>query len=86
MAVIVGSIFAVMLTHRIGEGKMLGLAIGAWGLFLLIFARMTNFLPGLVLFALLGLANAGSNVIVGRSSGVPPLANSSGVSRRPLHQ
>ncbi|MHB8600802.1 MAG: MFS transporter [Ktedonobacteraceae bacterium] len=65
LAVIVGSIFAVMLTRRIGEGKMLGLAIGVWGLLLLIFARMTSFLPGLVLFALLGLANAGSNVVVG---------------------
>ena len=65
LAVIIGSIFAVMLTRRIGEGKMLGLAIGTWGLLLLIFARMTSFLPGLVLFALLGLANAGSNVVVG---------------------
>jgi hypothetical protein len=44
---------------------MLGLAIGAWGLLLLMFARMTSFLPGLGLFALLGLANAGSNVVVG---------------------
>ncbi len=65
LVVIIGSLFAVMLTTRIGEGKMLGLAIGAWGLLLLMFARMTSFLPGLVLFALLGLANAGSNVVVG---------------------
>src|SRR5579863_181200 len=36
LSVIVGSIFAVILTRRIGEGKMLGLAIGAWGLLLLI--------------------------------------------------
>lgn len=64
-AVIVGSIFTVMLTRRIGEGNMLWLALASWGVFMLIFARMTSFLPGLVLFALLGLANAGSNVVVG---------------------
>ena len=64
-AVIVGSLFAVMLTRRFGGGRMLGLAIGAWGLLLLIFARLTSFIPGMVVFALLGLANAGSNVVVG---------------------
>jgi MFS family permease len=64
-AVILGSIVAVMLAKRIGEGRLFWFSIATWGVLLLPFARMTSFLPALLLNCLLGLSNAGINVVVG---------------------
>ncbi len=65
IAVILGSIVAVVLTRRAGEGKVFWLSLTAWGVVMLLFARMTNFLPALFFNCLLGLSNAGINVVVG---------------------
>lgn len=64
-AVILGSLAAAMFARRIGEGRLFWLSFLAWGVSMLIFAQMTSFAPGLLLFFLQGLANAGINVVVG---------------------
>lgn len=51
--------------RRLGEGKTLALAMLAWGLLILLFSRCTSFVPGLVVFGLLGAINGVSNICVG---------------------
>lgn len=65
IAVILGSMGAVMLAKRMGEGRLFWLSLTMWGVLLLLFAHMTSFFPALLLNGLLGLSNAGINVVVG---------------------
>ncbi|GCE07199.1 MFS transporter [Dictyobacter aurantiacus] len=65
VAVILGSMVAVVLAKRIGEGRLFWLALMVWGILLLLFAHMTNFLAALFLNCMLGFSNAGINVVVG---------------------
>lgn len=64
-AVILGSLILALVARRIGEANVFYSSLMAWGIVMLLFARSTHYQTGLVLFALLGLANAGINVVVG---------------------
>lgn len=65
VGVIVASLPAAWLARRLGEGKMLGLAILVWGLLTVVLSRCTGFVPGLIVLGLTGMANGCSNVCVG---------------------
>ncbi|HZU66793.1 MAG TPA: hypothetical protein VFA09_05910 [Ktedonobacteraceae bacterium] len=63
--VISASFALVLLAHRLGEARVLAFSLIAWGLFMVIFSRLTSFIPGLIMFFMLGASNAGINVTVG---------------------
>lgn len=63
--VILSSLLTARLARRLGEGKMLALATLAWGLMLMLLSRCTSFVPGLVVFGLIGAINGGTNVCIG---------------------
>ena len=62
---IVASLPAAWLARRLGEGKLLGLAILIWDLSTVVLSRCTHFVPGLIVMGLTGIANGGSNACVG---------------------
>lgn len=63
--VILASLIASRVAQRLGEGRLLTLAMLCWGCLMLIFSRCTSFVPGLVVFGLLGAVNGASNVCTG---------------------
>ncbi len=65
LCVVVGSLGAILLVKRLGEGKVFWLSLLIWGASLVLFARMTMFQPALLINCLLGICNAGVNVVVG---------------------
>lgn len=63
--VILSSLLTARLARRLGEGKMLALATLTWGVMLMLLSRCTSFVPGLVVFGLIGAINGGTNVCIG---------------------
>lgn len=59
---IIGSVIITRYIDRIGLKRTFWLSMVAVGLLLVIFARMTHFIPALIVFFLLGIPNAASNV------------------------
>jgi MFS family permease len=51
---LVGAIFAAAFAQRLGVGRVLGGALVAWGLLILVYARLTSIGPALVVMALTG--------------------------------
>jgi len=64
-AVILGSLMAAFFARRIGEIRLLWFSFILWGAAMIVFSRLTAFAPGLILFFIQGLANAGIIVAVG---------------------
>jgi len=63
--VIAASFVLALLACRLGEAKVLSLSLISWGFFMVVFSRLTSFVPGLFAFFMLGVSNAGINVTVG---------------------
>lgn len=63
--IIPGSILASVLARRVGVARMTWLTLLVIGALLLIYARLTSFLPALVVNGLIGVFNAGLNVGIG---------------------
>lgn len=62
---IVGAILASIFAQRIGIARLLWVSLLALGVLFIVVSRMTNYLPALVIFALVGVFNAGLNVGAG---------------------
>lgn len=65
VGVILASLIASWFARRLGEGRLLTLAMLTWGCLILLFSRCTSFVPGFVVFGLLGAVNGVSNICVG---------------------
>lgn len=65
VGLIPGSILASILARRIGVARMAWLALLVIGMLLLIYARLTSFLPALMVNGLIGVFNGGLNVAIG---------------------
>ncbi len=63
--VILGLLVIAFFARRIGEVRIFWLSFLLFGGCMVIFGRLTTFIPGLVIFFLLGFANAGIIVVVG---------------------
>ena len=63
--VILGLLMAAFFARRIGEVRLFWMSFLAWGFLMIVFGRMTTFIPGFILFFLLGFANAGIIAVVG---------------------
>ncbi len=63
--VILGLLVMAFFAHKIGEVRIFWLSFLLFGGCMVIFGRLTTFIPGLVVFFLLGFANAGIIVVVG---------------------
>jgi MFS family permease len=65
IGLISGSLLSAFFVPRLKEPRVFWLALLSWGLGIIIFACLTNFIPGLLLFLFLGFCNAGIVVVVG---------------------
>ena len=63
--VILGLLLMAFFARRIGEVRIFWLSFLLFGSCVIIFSRLTTFIPGLIAFFLLGFANAGIIVVVG---------------------
>ncbi len=54
LGLLVGAVFAAAFAHRIGVARVLGLSLLVWGATILIYARLTEIAPALVLMGLTG--------------------------------
>jgi Na+/melibiose symporter-like transporter len=54
LGLLIGAIFAAAFAQRIGVARVLGLSLLAWGLTILIYARLTEIAPALALMGLTG--------------------------------
>ena len=59
---VIGAILAGLLAQQIGAARMFWLALLVFGVIVLIYARMTSFIPAAVLLFFLGLPNSSLNV------------------------
>ncbi len=62
---IVGAILASVFAQRIGVARLLWGSLLALGVLFIVVSRMTNYVPALVIFALVGVFNASLNVAAG---------------------
>jgi MFS family permease len=65
IGVILGLLVIAFFARRIGEARVFWLSFLLFGGCMVIFGRLTTFIPGLLMFFLLGFANAGIIVVVG---------------------
>ncbi len=65
IGVILGLLLMAFFARRIGEVHVFWLSFLLFGSCMVIFSRLTAFVPGFILFFLLGFANAGIIVVVG---------------------
>lgn len=65
VGLIAGSILASIFARRIGLARMVWLSIVLVGALLLVFSRLTSFVPALIVNGLIGIPNAGLNVAIG---------------------
>ncbi len=63
--VILGLFMAAFFARRIGEVRLFWISFLMWGILMIVFGRMTTFIPGFIVFFLLGFANAGIIAVVG---------------------
>ena len=63
--VILGLLVMAFFARRIGEIRIFWLSFLIFGSCMVIFSRLTTFIPGFIIFFLLGFANAGIIVVVG---------------------
>jgi MFS family permease len=62
MGLVAGAALAAAFAQRIGVARVLGVSVAAWGIAVVVFARLTSFAPALVLIGLVGFMVSASQV------------------------
>jgi MFS family permease len=65
MGTLVGSIFGPRIISRWGEGRIFWACLYADGIFLIIYSRLTNFIPAVAIIFILGIVGGFFNVAIG---------------------
>ena len=62
VGLVAGAALAAAFAQRVGVARVLGFSVAAWGIAVVVFARLTSFAPALVLIGLIGFMVSASQV------------------------